>query len=120
MKPYSPKGKTLLLLSAMRAEPDRQWSLKEAGAAMGMRSNKVAATIAYALRAGAIYRGGQTRATRLSLQPFDGRMAVPVPEIKKYEGFVNIQDGWVTGWDDPRVPKVVPGWRAPQMIAPRG
>jgi hypothetical protein len=115
-KAYAPKGAIVPLMEAVAAKPAKRWTYEEAGNLMGMKSRRVSATVTYAVQAGLLYRGkwnGQTAISGVPFPPEDSRQAQPRRKVPLCDG------EWPTTHDDPRVPKVVPGWVPPKMNPPR-
>lgn len=122
-KPYAPRGKILPLLAVMKAEPERTFTLPEAGEVMGIHQHKVIAMVTYALRAEIMFRAKNEKGRWvLKGSQFTGlNEPAPAPIQNLGRTLSKHRDNpWRTTEDDIRVPKVVPGWRPPQMVAPRG
>lgn len=117
-KPYEPKGKVLQLLYAMEEEPGRVWSLPEAARVMETGANGVMALVAYALKAGAMYRGKVMNAVALSPKPFKEGGMDPKPAFRAIAPLPPV-GCWKQALDDPRIPRVVEGWTPPKMVPPR-
>lgn len=120
---YQPKGRVLLLLPLMRAEPNRVFKADEIARIIKCDSKAVGATMEHPIANGLVYRMKfkGDRAVYYKGSPFDGQ-EVKAPKVRKRskaEYFVRIQDGWTTTMDDPRVPKVVAGWVPPKMVCTR-
>lgn len=109
---YMPRGAMAVLLNAMRAEPDRVWTTHDAAAVFGLPYRRVGAHAAYAVSEGVMFRTKAGKTTLYALRPFT-KSAPPKPAPAKVT-----PQGWKPE-DDYRVPKVVPGWRPPQMVCAR-
>jgi hypothetical protein len=113
--PYRPKGKIIPLLQAMAREPDRVWSIPEAARVMSTSTKSVMATCGYALKAGIMYRTVRLGMVVLSSRPFDPcTMKEPSARTLTLPA-----SNWMTRDDDPRIPRVVPGWTPPKMVCVR-
>jgi hypothetical protein len=121
--PYQPKGKVTLLIAAMHEQPHRIWSMTEAADAMDVNVRGVMAMVNYALRAEIMYAGLQDGNRVLALRPFM-KGGLPPPdrhenaERKAKRGAK--REPWQPDPGDVRIPRVVPGWKPPVMVAPRG
>lgn len=117
-KPYTPRGYIVPLIQAAKADPQRIFTVSEAVKLMGVKSRKVGGSLTYALRAGMIFRGKVNGLTAYKGSPFaDGGM--PPPPVPQKIARIKPASGWETDPDDPRVPKVVPGWTPPKMVCVR-
>lgn len=104
-KPYKPAGKILPLLAAVQAEPMREITSAEAAKLMGCDIRAVSAAVKLPADAGLLF-------LRVHLQKLRIR-GVPFQEIKTEH---------VPAWSpvgDIRIPRVIPGWNPPLMVAPR-
>lgn len=118
-KPYSPKGKALLLLQAIESEPHREFTSAEAAAIMQCDRRAVAAQLEYPRRHGLLFLRKQGHALFLRGKPYSEqeggnyctRRTMQEPKAPR---------GWTPSPDDLRIPRVVPGWRPPVMVPPRG
>lgn len=109
---YMPRGAMAVLLNAMRAEPDRIWTTQDAAAVSGLPYRRVGAHAAYAVSEGVMFRSRAGKFTLYALRPFtDAPKPKPAP--------VKVMRREWSPRDDYRVPKVVPGWRPPQMVCAR-
>jgi hypothetical protein len=113
---YEPKGCMLVWLAAMRDEPNRIWTSAEAAKVMGVRVGTVGSYAAYAEAAGVIHRQSNKKPVTWGLKPPEGGVLAPA---KKGRWTAKAIPQWDPG-EDIRVPRVVPGWKPPQMVAPRG
>jgi hypothetical protein len=115
-KPYEPKGRMADLVSALEAEPGRTFTSQEAAQIMGCELVAVSSAVFYAVRAGRIFKKAQSRRLLLlRATPFPG-------ESSQANRPINVRkeaDGWATDPDDPRIGKVVLGWKPPQMVCVR-
>jgi hypothetical protein len=117
-KPYCPRGAIVPLIEAVRAEPERIFTVADAVKVMGVRSNKVGGSLTYALRAEVIFRGKVKGQTVYKGTPFAPEVKMDPPPVQKKT--VKVAAGWPTSADDPRIPQVVPGWKPPSMVCVRG
>ena len=110
---HEPKGRAKKLLDAMQAEPSHTvWTVPQAARAMGVKNSEVMAYVLGMVKAERLYRSRREGAVVLSLAPFSGKPAKPKWEPKP-----------IPQWNpegDPRVPRVVAGWKPPVMVPPRG
>jgi len=121
MKEYEPRGLIVPFIKAVKAEPERVWTVADAIRITGQRSNKLGGSLTYALRHRIIYRGKRDGLTVYLGVPFPEGNVDPPPLKERYERRIrkSAGNGWITTEDDIRVPKVVQGWTPPQMVAPR-
>jgi len=123
-KVYTPKGKIIPFLKEMDRDPERVWTLPEAAVILCIASNGVVPMVTYALRAKRMFRGlNAAGKTILSGRPFPGQsLPVPAPRHNERQRVkkAHLAENWVTTHEDIRVPKVIPGWRPPAMVPPRG
>ena len=121
MNEYEPRGLIVPFIKAVKAEPERIFTVAEAIRITGQRSNKLGGSLTYALRHRILYRGKRDGLTVYRGIPFPEGNIDP-PEVKeKYVRRIRKagSNGWITTEEDVRVPKVVQGWVPPRMIAPR-
>ena len=116
---YKPKGRMKVWLDAMQADPARVWSSEEAGAVMGVPLRQVSGYANFAVSKGVIYRGERNHRAVYSLNPFAPEEAKPFTGMRRVERVKRAEIPW-TSHNDPRIPRVVPGWKPPVMVAPRG
>lgn len=119
---YIARGKIVPFIEAAQAEPTRVWTCAEAARLIGLKSNKLGGSLIYAIRGGIIHRGKRGGQIVYSATPLPD-IALPPPKVQTYrdrhpERFVPGK-AWATDTDDVRVPKVVPGWKPPQMVCVR-
>jgi hypothetical protein len=117
-QPYQPRGKIVPLINLVKADPDRIIFTDEACRICCERSNKMGGSLTYALRARVIFRGKVHGKTAYRGKPFEvGAMPPPDAPVKlaRRKG-----EEWQPDPGDLRIPKVIPGWKPPQMVAPRG
>ena len=98
-------GKVAPLLQAIQAQPMREFTSAEAAQIMGIDPRAVCAAIGTARYNGLVFCRVVRKKLRIRGVPYE---AAPEP---------------APAWSpdhDVRVPRVVPGWRPPAMIAPRG
>jgi hypothetical protein len=122
MNNYRPKptGKLQPLLEVMRADPDpkRLWSPAECAEIMGIKPTHICSFTAYAVQHGVIYRTVIRRTAYHSLEKVEGSQ--PPARAKNRGGRPPKCKGhYEQPLDDIRIPKVVPGWFPPKMVAPR-
>jgi hypothetical protein len=113
---YEPKGCMLVWLAAMREEPERIWTSAEAAKVMGVHVRTVGSYAAYAEAAGVIHRQSSRKPVTWGLKPPAGGV---LERAKQGRWTAKEVPRWNPG-DDIRVLRVVPGWKPPQMVAPRG
>jgi hypothetical protein len=122
MNNYHPKstGKLQPLLEAMRADPNpkRLWSPSECAEVMGIKPRHICSFTAYAVQHGVIYRTVIGRTAYHSLEPGEGCQP-PVRAKNRGAKAPKCKGEYVQPLDDIRIPKVVPGWMPPKMVAPR-
>lgn len=128
-KPYTPSGKMVHLLAALEAEPDRTFTGREVAQLLGgVDIRTVSSYVFYAERAGRLFKRvvgkSNTRQLLIRTTPFQG-VDVPTKPSNDMarqgwkEGREPRSEGWITDPDDPRIGKVVPGWKPPQMVCTR-
>lgn len=120
--PYEPKGRVCVLLKALRKRPPGTILIaREMAAVMSMEVKGVWATVFNAEKAGLLHIGYTEQGTKgLSLEPFpEDRRAPPLKRVAQ-EPRRPVPEGWATNPDDPRIGKIVPGWKPPQMVCARG
>lgn len=123
---YEPTGKILKLLAAVEAEPMREFHPREVAVIADCDVRAVTAMVEYARRARRIFRRREGRAWMYRGTPYRNReeAALPTGGRRKKQDPMNMRAAEVRKWDptadDPRIPKVVPGWRPPVMVPPRG
>lgn len=115
MTTYTPRGKVRPLIEAMQAEPFRTWTVPEAAAWLKVPSRGVMAMVAYAIRAKVVHRGVVEGRTVLRGSPFPAGQQVTPPPTRSKQPVA-----WATPADDIRIPRVVPDWKPPRMVPPRG
>ena len=111
---YKPRGVLLLLLAAVKAEPEREFTSEEAAAIMGCHRRAVGAFTEYAVRAGLLFKRSSRSPRVLLLRgtPFPGgQQPQPTRTVSQAPEPVST--------DDVRIPRVVEGWKPPTMVAPR-
>jgi hypothetical protein len=123
MKPeddYQPRGRMLLILEAIAAEPERIFTAAECGQIMNIPTREVGSYLAYAIRARKVFRNGVPRQYVYRGTPFPGVKpdAIKAPKCKVYKSR-KVSRTWEPDPDDIRIPRVVPGWAPPQMVCPR-
>lgn len=118
-KPYTPTGKIVPFIEAMRDDPHRIWTIADIARVMGLQSNKVGGSLLYAERNGIVFRGKRNGLTVFRGVPFEFGGREPPPAKKKPSRIIQITGGWATPPDHIRIPKVIPGWTPPVMVAPR-
>lgn len=116
--PYTPRGKIVPFIEAVKADPDRVWTIADIAKVMELHSRKVGGSLVYAERNGVVFRAKRDGRLVYSGKPFPDGEAPPEP--KKKLARRKEDEGWATQPDDMRIPRVVPGWVPPQMVAPRG
>lgn len=117
-KKYEPKGKILRFLEAVKAEPQRVFTSAEVAHIMRTTIKAVSTATECAIREHMVFRAKRTgyRGLVFSGTPFAD--VTPAAKRKHPERPV-ITNGWATDPDDPRIQKVVPGWKPPQMVCTR-
>jgi hypothetical protein len=117
---YQPRGPVLLLLTAMRKEPDREYTAKECAEIMGCEPRAVGATTDYACRAEMIHRRKDGRRLVFRASPYlAGEMFRPNSKVSPLRVVSKPPPVWTPDADDPRITKVVPGWKPPVMVCVR-
>jgi hypothetical protein len=121
-----PAAGMIPLLAALEAEPDRTFTSSDAMAIMGVEDVRtVSSFVFYAHRAGRVYKRvigtGNKRQLQIRATPFpDGDPGRVKPSQDKSrqtwkEGGTQAAPKWATDPDDPRIGKVVEGWKPPVM-----
>jgi len=119
-KLYEPRGVIVPFIKAVHADPERMWTVAEACRVMGVKSNKVGGSLTYALRNQILYRQKRDGQTVYRGCPFpEGNLDPPAVKTTVVRRIKTTDGEWLTTGDDPRVPKVIPGWKPPQMVASR-
>lgn len=117
MKTYTPRGKAKTLLDAMHGDPDKVvWTVPEVASVLKVGIHEVMAYVLYPLKNQALYRGRRNGLVIFSLQPFPEGEALANKNTRAASSRPKVQ--WEPG-DDIRIPRVVPNWRPPVMVAPR-
>lgn len=117
-KPYQARGVAAKFLLAVAADPTRIWTSAEACEVMGIAVRRLYATMAYPVHHQLVYQARRGGRLVLSGVPFEAEQMV-APVVKEYTPRRQTAVGWLTTEDDPRVPKVVPGWTPPKMVCAR-
>lgn len=117
-KPYTPTGKIVPFIEAMRDDLYRIWTIADIARVMGLQSNKVGGSLLYAERNGIVFRARRNGLTVFRGVPFEVGGIQP-PEKKKRPSRIIKSGGWTTPADHIRIPRVIPGWTPPVMVAPR-
>lgn len=117
MNDYQPRGRVKVLMDAMRDDPHRVWTVREIARLLKVRTNEVTAYALYAMKAQALFRGKRDGETVFAPMPFPEHEAL-TPKKRKVRPANRTAVNWNPG-DDIRVPRVVPNWRPPVMVAPR-
>lgn len=125
-KPYTPKGKTSLLIAEMEKDLMREFTSREASQIMGCDLRAVGAFLEYSMRHGLVFRRSDGRTAFYRGAPYRegqerGEKETP-NQTKVRNGYINCVQpvaGWVTSADDVRCQKVVPGWTPPKMVCTR-
>jgi hypothetical protein len=120
---YEPKGRTAILVAAMRRDPNpcRIWSPSEAAAVMDCTINKVCGTVAFAVGHAVIWRVPVGRSMYYSLTKVPGALEPKraTGQAQRRDRTFRACDGWATNSDDIRIPRFDPSWCPPKMVAPR-
>lgn len=122
-KVYEPKGRTAILVAAMKRDPNpcRIWSPREAAGAMGCSINKVGGTLAFAVGHAVIYRLQVGRSMHYCLTKVPGALP-PKPALGQAQRRDRANRpvvSWTPRLDDIRIPRFDPTWCPPKMVAPR-
>lgn len=119
MTPYTPRGKIIPLLKLMREDPMREWTAKDVVAVIGGKPQGASPMLEYAVKAEVIHRSKNADGLMVfRAQPYRASEQVPAEKRLRMPK-VNIVNGWATSCDDPRIPRVVPGWVPPRMACVR-
>jgi hypothetical protein len=123
---YQPRGAVVRLINAMRAEPEREFTAKECADIMDCAPNGVSPMTLYARADGIIgrikgehgfvYRFGQYTEEELGERLANRKAEKPRNPLKLKEA---PPPPWTPDPDDPRISKVVPGWKPPVMVCVR-
>jgi hypothetical protein len=113
-KPYKPKGVVLNLLSAMRAEPEREFTATECAEIMGCIPRAVGAFVEYSLKFGLIAKRKENRKCFFRAAPYTDE-AVPKLRTPTNQLKLRPPGPWTPDLDDPRIPRMVEGWKPPVM-----
>lgn len=119
MTEYKPRGRVLAMLAAIEAEPARVFTAAECAQIMDCDQRTVGAYMVYAVRSGRVCKTKVGRQANYSgLRPEN---APPLPKRGRQQCNPKIvaSTSWMTDPDDPRIGKVVPGWKPPQMVCVR-
>lgn len=116
-KQYQPKGRMVILAAAIRAEPTRIWTSRELADVMGISVRKVGGYVTYALGNAVLFRKKEGRFITYSGTPFPGQEPAPALKKRSYAKYKPASQWTPEG--DIRIPRVVPGWRPPQMVCVR-
>jgi hypothetical protein len=121
---YQPRGAGVLrLLAAMRVDPKREFCTKECVDIMECDQRAVVPMTLYAMKAGLIARRRDGRQYMYRLDPYtDEELAQGKEPPKPRRGRppdMLPPPPWVPDPDDPRIAKVVPGWKPPVMVCTR-
>jgi hypothetical protein len=123
---YKPRGAVVRLITAMRNEPEREFTSRECANIMDCESRAVSPMTVYAMADGIIDRRkvGATFVYRLkpyTKEELGERLANRKAE--KPRNPLKLKEAppppWVPDPDDPRISKVVPGWKPPVMVCVR-
>ena len=113
-KPYKPKGVVVKLLSAMRAEPEREFTAVECAEIMSCTPRAVGAFVEYSLKFGLISKRKENRKCFFRASPYTeepaARLRAPTNPLK-----LKPPGKWEPNPNDPRITRVVPGWKPPVM-----
>jgi hypothetical protein len=121
MTAYRPKGAVVLLLAAMRKQPEREFTAAECADIMGCVPRAVGAMTEYSTRFGLISRRKDGRQVLFRAMAYTedeledkrrAKLRTPVDPLKS-KG--KPPGPWVPDQDDPRITRVVPGWKPPVM-----
>jgi hypothetical protein len=121
---YKPKGKVVKFLQALESDRFREFTTLEIAAIMGCDQRAVAASLHYPARNGLVFirkegKGLRIRGTAYSDQEKqDAARAATDKAIRARRD--HAAPVWTPSSDDLRIPRVVPGWTPPVMVAPRG
>jgi hypothetical protein len=113
---YQPRGNVIKLLAALRNEPEREFSAKECGAIMDCEPRAVGPFTEYARKAEMIYRRMDGRRSMFRASPYlTGELFRPDTKVSPLRVVSKPPAAWSPDPDDPRIAKVVPGWKPPVM-----
>lgn len=118
-KQYTPTGKALTLLELMAQDPAREFTTKQAATVMHCDFRSVTGAVEACVRFGLMFWRKVDNRVILRGSPFPpGSQRAHTPSRRHPERPV-ISEGWATDRNDPRIGKVVPGWKPPQMVCTR-
>lgn len=114
---YEPRGRMAIWLEHVKADPARVWTAAEAAEVMGMHSGKIGGTALYAIEAGVLFAMKKDRRIYFSGRPF--RDGMPYNRQTRSEPEPPAPIPKWNPEDDPRIPRVIPGWTPPKMVCVR-
>jgi hypothetical protein len=117
---YQPRGVVLRLLAALRNEPEREFTAKECAEIMDCEPRAVGPFTDYARKHEMIYRRKEGRKCLFRASPYlAGEMFRPNSKVSPLRVVSKPPPVWTPDADDPRIAKVVPGWKPPVMVCVR-
>lgn len=120
LKPYTPRGdKVLTLLAALEAKPERIFTSDECASLLRCTKRAVGAYLDYAVRGERVFKRKVGRNVEYCATRMDGSSKPPPRGRQQLTAKVVTSGGWATDREDPRIGKVVPGWKPPQMVCAR-
>jgi hypothetical protein len=123
---YAPRSHILVRFLAMvEADPLQEFSSREIGDLLCCVQRAVPATLAYAMKAGKLYRRRQGTGMIYRGTPYGvDEFRAPPPQPSKPRNPLKLKAKPAAQWTpdpgDPRISKVVPGWTPPVMRHVRG
>jgi hypothetical protein len=124
---YEPRGLVRKLLNAMSEQPGREFPAVECAEIIGCDPRAVSAMTEYARREGLMSRRKVGvkflyRAAAYAAEELRDKLANRPPPPKSRNPLKVVSKPpppWVPDPDDPRISKVVPGWKPPVMVCVR-
>lgn len=130
MTEYEPRGRVLKLLAVTDADPMREITSSEARGILGCGRAAVVPTVEYAIKHGRLHRRREGRSWVYRGTPYEGARVAepPIPRrrnaAKQQRDPNNLKAAppppWTPDPEDPRIPRVDPGWKPPRMVCTRG
>lgn len=120
---YEPRGgRVVIMLERMAAEPQRIFSSTECAQIMGCKQSAVSPALLYAVKARSVFKRSTGKRCEYSATEMEGSVVLPPARrrARNPEKAQQLPARWTTSADDLRIPRVVPNWKPPVMVQPRG